>query len=87
MAVMLAVKISAQWFSLLIAIIVLTMGLVTLLTADCGGLAIDREIFADVPMNASGEGSAYWTSTPAGLDECRAAGRLLARHALKVCPV
>ncbi|MBP9604672.1 MAG: sulfite exporter TauE/SafE family protein [Chromatiaceae bacterium] len=32
-AVMLAVKISAQWFSLLIAIIVLTMGLVTLLTA------------------------------------------------------
>ena len=25
--------------------------------------------------------------TPAGLDECRAAGRLLARHALKVCPV
>lgn len=32
-AVMLAVKISAQWFSLLIAIIVLSMGLVTLLTA------------------------------------------------------
>ena len=25
--------------------------------------------------------------TPAGLDECRAAGRLLARQALKVCPV
>ena len=24
--------------------------------------------------------------SPAGLDECRAAGRLLARHALKVCP-
>lgn len=32
-AVMLAVKISAHWFSLLIAIIVLAMGLVTLLTA------------------------------------------------------
>jgi hypothetical protein len=30
---MLAVKISAQWFSLLIAIIVVSMGLVTLLTA------------------------------------------------------
>lgn len=43
--------------------------LVTLLTADCGGLAIDREIFSDVPISASGEGSAYWTSTPAGLDD------------------
>jgi len=32
-AVMLAVKISAQWFSLLIVVIVLSMGLITLLTA------------------------------------------------------
>jgi hypothetical protein len=33
LAVMLAVKISAQWFSLLIVVIVLSMGLITLLTA------------------------------------------------------
>ena len=52
-AVMLAVKISAQWFSLLIAIIVLSMGLVTLLTArrqiryNTGGILAIADLYPE----------------------------------------
>lgn len=41
--------------------------LLTLVVRGCGEPAIDRDIFPDVPLDPGGEGSLYWTSTPAGM--------------------
>ena len=41
--------------------------LLTLVARDCGEPAIDAEVFPDVPLDPGGEGSLYWTSTPAGM--------------------
>lgn len=41
--------------------------LLTLVARDCGEPAIDATTFPDVPLDPGGEGSLYWTSTPAGM--------------------
>ncbi len=41
--------------------------LLSLVARACGEPAIDRQIFPDVPLDPGGEGSLYWTTTPAGM--------------------
>jgi len=41
--------------------------LLALVVRDCGEPAIDRTVFPDVPLDPGGEGSLYWTTTPAGM--------------------
>lgn len=43
--------------------------LATLVRRDCGAPAIDGAVFPDVPDDPVGEGIAYWTATPAGLND------------------
>lgn len=41
--------------------------LLSLVARDCGEPAIDKRVFPDVPLDAGGEGSLYWTTTEAGM--------------------
>ncbi|MFO1118234.1 MAG: DUF1566 domain-containing protein [Beijerinckiaceae bacterium] len=41
--------------------------LLTLVMRGCGEPAIEAAAFPDVPLDVGGEGSLYWTSTPAGM--------------------
>lgn len=41
--------------------------LLDLVARNCGEPAIDARIFPDVPLDPGGEGSLYWTATPAGM--------------------
>ena len=41
--------------------------LLGLVMQKCGEPAIETTTFPDVPLDAGGEGSLYWTSTPAGM--------------------
>jgi hypothetical protein len=41
--------------------------LLSLVARDCGEPAIDAKVFPDVPLDAGGEGSLYWSSTDAGM--------------------
>lgn len=45
--------------------------MMSLLDPGCGSPAIDARVFPDVPIDPSGEGSLYWTSTEAGFEEMR----------------
>lgn len=45
--------------------------MMSLLDPGCGSPAIDARVFPDVPIDPSGEGSLYWTSTEAGFEAMR----------------